>query len=379
MRAVRVLITAASLASIGGVQVCVRELAAWLLSQGHTPLVYGPDHGRAAAQLARLTIPVTDDLATLGAPPDVIHGNSSVETATALLHFPRTPAIYVCHAWRGDLDAPRFPRVLRYLAVDDTCADRLLYREGIAAEKVEVVLNAADLDRFPPREHPLPPKPRRALIFGNAAHAASHASVIQKACARAGIDVDVAGELSGRALDEPERILRDYDLIFAKAKCAIEGMASGAAVVVCDVAGVAGMVTSGNVARLRRLNFGIRSLDRPVTLETIAEEIAAYDAADAARVAALIRETASTAALHERLLALYETVIAEFEAGAGKASWEEESRAAAQYLRYAHTATKSSLSNLNVVVQAAHRVMSAPVVGPALTRVSRWLTRRGRT
>src|SRR5207244_3847329 len=130
--AVRVLITGGALDSVGGVQAYVRDLAAWLLSQGHAPIVYGPRHGRAAAQLGRLTVPVTDDLETVAVTPDVIHGNSAMETMTALLHFPQTPAVFVCHSWRAERVAPHFPRILHYVAVDDTCADRLLSKEGIA-------------------------------------------------------------------------------------------------------------------------------------------------------------------------------------------------------------------------------------------------------
>ncbi len=377
-RAVRVLITSGSLDVVGGVQAYVRDLAAWLLAHGHAPIVYGPRHGRAAAQLGRLTVPLTDDLASLGLAPDVIHGNSVVEAMTALLHFAQTPAIFVCHGWRADVSAPRFPRILRYVAVDDTCADRLTFKEGIPPEKLEVLLNAVDVARFRPRATPLPPRPRRALIFGNAAHAATHVAVVEQACKRAGIEVDVVGELAGTAVEAPESILGQYDLIFAKAKCALEAMASGAAVIVCEGSGLAGMVSSANVARLRRLNFGIRSLTTPLTVDTVSQAIVAYDSDDAATVSKLIRETASSDTLHRQLLALYQAVAEEYAGGAGRASWPEESRAAAAFLRSFAEASRPSESNLNLVAQAVHRILRAPVLGPALTGMARWVVNRGK-
>ncbi|MEO8036047.1 MAG: glycosyltransferase, partial [Acidobacteriota bacterium] len=124
----RVLITNASLRFLAGTEVYVRDLATWLLEQGHWPVVYAPHLGDAATQIRRRTVPVTDDLSTIAVPPDVIHGNSAVETMIALLHFPQTPAIFVCHGWFGP--ALKFPRIFRYVAVDDTCADRLLLEEG---------------------------------------------------------------------------------------------------------------------------------------------------------------------------------------------------------------------------------------------------------
>jgi len=366
----RVLITNGSLGHVAGTQAYVRDLASWLLDRGHSPIVYAPNLGDTATQLRKRTVPVTDDLNTIGAPPDIIHGNSAVETMTALLHFQNAPAIFVCHAWRGALSKPpKFPRILRYVAVDDTCADRLLYEEGIAST---VLLNGVDLTRFAPRQTPLPPKPQRALVFGNTAHAATHPGVIRDACSAAGIALDVVGESAGTAVGEPEAILRNYDLVFAKAKCALEAMASGAAVILCDVAGLGGMVRSEDVARLRRINFGVRSLSESWSVESVLREIRAYDAADASRVAATIRATASSDAMHEQLVALYESVIAEgFTRDA-----EAEGRAAAAFLR--NMTRSGDEAKLNLVVQATHRLLNAPLIGPALTRGARWLVRRGR-
>jgi hypothetical protein len=370
--------TCGGLDHVAGVQTYVRDLAAWLLANGHAPIVYGPRHGRTAAQLERLTVPVTDDLATIGVTPDIIHGNSSVETMTALLHFAQTPAIYVCHGWRSDFDAPRFPRILQYVAVDDTCADRLLYKEGIPPEQITVLLNAVDPTRFRSRAEALPPRPKRAVIFGNGAHAATHAAIIEQACSRAGIDVDIVGEFAGTAVEHPETVLGAYDLVFAKAKCALEGMASGAAVIVCEGAGLGGLVTTDNVARLRRLNFGIRTLSTPLTVDAVSAAIAAYDARDAANVSRIIRDTASSDSLYEQTLDLCESVIRDFANRTRAASWPDESRAAAAYLRCVTEAMRPSESNLNLIAQAAHRILRAPFVGRPLTRVARWIVNRGR-
>src|SRR5262249_10850952 len=114
----RVLIAGHALDEIGGVQVYERDLAAWLLAHGHAPGVYATRLGDAARQLDARTIPVVDDLRSITTPIDVIHGDSAIETMVALLHFPGTPAIYVCHGWENiGRVTPRFPRILRYVAV----------------------------------------------------------------------------------------------------------------------------------------------------------------------------------------------------------------------------------------------------------------------
>jgi len=368
----RVLIADHSLGEIGGAQTYERDHAAWLLQRGHSPVVYGTELGEAARELTRLTIPVTDDLRTIAAPIDVIHGDSPLETMAALLHFPTTPALFVCHGW-GYLGrtTPHFPRIVRYVAVDDTCVDRLLLREGIPPEKVSVLLNAVDVDAFRQRA-PLPPKPRRAVVFGNLAHELTFLPVIRDACRRASIDVDVVGASAGTAVAHPESILGQYDLAFAKAKCAMEAMACGLAVILCDAAGIGGMVRSADFDRLRRLNFGIRTLQKPLSADAILAELALYDAADARAVVDRIRQTASSDALHESLLAIYEAVIEE----GASSDWLVESRAAAAFLHDLAIRDRHRGDRLWKFAKASQLVLQLPVVGRVAARVVDWLARR---
>jgi glycosyltransferase involved in cell wall biosynthesis len=369
----RVLITNHALALIGGAQAYTYDLAAWLLEHGHSAAVYGPDHGAAAEQIARLGIPVTDDLETVADAPDIIHGNSPIETMAALLRFPGTPAIFVCHGARGiEGLPPRFPRIHRYVAVDDTCAGRLT-SDGIAPEKIAVLLNAVDLRRFRQRA-PLPERPRRAVIFSNNASEATHVPAIREACRRAGVECDVVGAVAGNARGDPESVLAGYDIAFAKARAALEAMASGLAVIVCDREGVAGIARSADVPRLRRLNFGFRTMEKPVSVDVIASELAAYDPLDARRVSDLIRETASADDLFRSLLALYEEAIA----AKRPAEWDEESRAAAAFIAHMHDATRRDQSRLTLALQAVDRLLRLPLVGAAATRVARWVVGPGR-
>lgn len=368
----RVLIAGHSLGEIGGVQRYERDLASWLLSRGHAPVVYATELGDAARELDALTIPVTEDLRTITAPVDVIHGDSALETMAALLHFPNAPAVFVCHGWESiGYTTPRFPRIVRYVAVDDTCADRLVTRGGIAPEQVSVLLNAVDLGAFRQRE-PLPPAPRRAVVFSNLAHELTFLPPIREACRRAGIELDIVGASAGAAEPHPESILGHYDLAFAKAKCAMEAMACGLAVILCSDAGLGGLVRSGDFDRLRRLNFGIRTMQKPLTAETLLAELALYDARDARAVSDRLRETASSDALHASLLALYETAIAEH----APADPLAENRAAAAFLHDLAVADRHRQGRMWKLAKASQRVLSMPVVGPAATRALRWLGRR---
>ncbi|HEV7426471.1 MAG TPA: glycosyltransferase [Thermoanaerobaculia bacterium] len=370
----RVLIAGHWLDEIGGVQTYERDLASWLLAGGHSPVIFSGIVGKAANELHRRSIPITDDLRTITTPIDVIHGDNAVETMVALLHFSSTPALFVCHSWGGLPRAtPHFPRILRYVAVDDTCADRLLLREGIAPEKVSVILNAVDVETFHQRG-PLPAKPRRAIVFGNEAHELTFLPVIREACRRASIEMDVVSGKAGTAVSDPQSILGRYDLAFAKAKCAIEAMACGLAVVLCDAAGVGGMVRAGDVDRLRRLNFGIRSLQKPLTADVILAELALYDPDDARAVSNRIRETASSDRLHQSLFSLYEAVVEEH-AGSGQ-DRVAESQATAAFLQRLAVQEYQQASDVWTLSKAAQRMFQIPGVGPLARRAIRRLARR---
>jgi hypothetical protein len=333
----RVLLTNRSLETRAGSELYLLELATRLLARGHSPIVFSPRLGQVAAALRQATIPVVDDLTAIGEPPDLIHGQHHLAAMMALLHFPGVPALFVCHGWQPwEESPPRFPRIHRYVAVDFTTRERLVSEAGIPPERVEVVLNFVDLDRFRPRP-PLPAKPLRALVLSNQASERTFLPAVREACGRFGIALDVAGVASGNSLEHPEERLPAYDLVFAKARAAMEGMAVGAAVVLCDESGAGPLVTAAELDGLRRLNFGIRTLRKPVTPDVLADQIRRYDPADAAEVSRRLRATVGIEEAVDRMLAIYETVLAEHRQS-GNPPAAEESRAAAAYLRWLNPA-----------------------------------------
>lgn len=330
----RVLITNNTLAMRAGTELYVRDIALALLARGHTPIAYSTELGELAHEMRLATIPVVDDLSTIAEPPDLIHGQHHLDTMTALLHFPQVPCLYFCHGWLPWEEAPpQFPRILRYVAVDYTCRDRLIYEHAIAPDQIEVLLNFVDLERFQPRSTPLPPTPQTALVFSNTASQNTYLSLIRTACTQLGISVDVVGSGSGNVCLQPEQILGNYDLVFAKGRAALEAMAVGAAVILCDKKGMSGLITSENFAQLRRLNFGLRTFQTPFSVNGMIQEISRYCPADAAAVSAQVRATAGRAAVIDRLLELYDEVIQQHQT-LPPPTPEAESRAAAAYLRF---------------------------------------------
>ena len=222
-----------------------------------------------------------------------------------------------------------FPRVLRYVAVDNRCKRRFDLKPGIRPENVRVVLNAVDLSRFTPRP-PLPRQPRRAVIFSNYASRWTQVPAIQTACNTMNLPCDVIGLEYGNAAARPESVLPKYDLVFAKARCALEAMAVGCAVVVCDFGGLGQMVTPQTFSELRALNFGGGVLTRPLDPELIANEIRKYDDKEAKLVSERVRREGDLACAVDEWIEIYQEVISEHAAGASR--HEQELAALADYV-----------------------------------------------
>jgi hypothetical protein len=328
VRRLRVLITNNGLVHRAGSELYVRDIALGLLEYGHTPIAYSTRLGPVADELRRSTVAVIDDLDALGISPDIIHGQHHLETMTAVLRFPDVPAVSFCHGWLPWEEMPAiFPSIRRYVAVDMTCRDRLLLEHGISSERVDVLYNFVDLERFK-MGPPLPDRPRRALVFSNVAYPDSHVVAIREACHRRGISVDVVG-LATQVTERPEAILRDYDLVFAKARAAMEAMATGCAVILCDRIGAGPLVNCTNFPALRELNFGIRALRDTITADHLGRQIDDYAPAEAAGVRDLLRSQASLTDALQRLLHIYDRAM---NAPRETISMAGATRAAAHYL-----------------------------------------------
>jgi hypothetical protein len=307
----RILITNDSLARRAGADTAVRDLALGLQAAGQTPMVYSPHLGEMAGELGASGIPVVSELRRVPEEPDIVHGNQHVETMDALLHFSKARGLFVCHHRIAYVAAPpRIDRIRRYVAVDYNCLERLTDEYRIPVALTRVIYNSVDTSRFLQRG-PLPPAPRRAVVFSNYAGRGTYLEAVQVACALLQIPLDVIGSGSGHPCAAPEAVLGRYDLVFAKARCALEAMAVGAAVVLCDAMGLGPMVTASELADLRPWNFGMRVLRAPLDPMGIVGQVRRYDPGDALVVSNYIRHQANLAVGLEQYLGLYREIMEE--------------------------------------------------------------------
>ena len=97
IRPLSILLTNLLLSGRTGTEVATLELAQALRKRGHGAAIFSPTLGLTALEARSVGIPVTDRIEKVGIVPDVIHGNHNLPLAMAMLLFPRTPAVFICH------------------------------------------------------------------------------------------------------------------------------------------------------------------------------------------------------------------------------------------------------------------------------------------
>lgn len=354
-----VLITNLTMASRTGTELYVRDLALALRRLGHRPAVYSHEPGELMEELRAAGIACATDIAAVEGEPDVIHGHHNYATLAALLRFPGAPAVLFCHDATGWHDEPlRHPRIYRYVAVSEATRARVL-KAGMDPARTLIIPNFCDLARFVPRG-PLPERPRRALALSNYICGAE-LEAVREGCARAGVELDVFGAAAGRPCRAPEEVLGAYDLVIGKGRVALEAMAVGCAVVLCDKEGAGYWVSPENFDSLRACNFGMFTFYGPVTAGDVAREIGRYSVAAAEAVTARVRAECGVDATARRLVNLYEEIRAEHRVAVARPV--EEQQAAAPGVEWLTGSFRWALYHLG---EARKQTAAAEAVGAGL-------------
>jgi hypothetical protein len=308
----KILFTNIWLVNYAGTEVGIRDMALELVRRGHEAEVYSPALGAIAEDMQKAGIHVTDSVHKLRLKPDIIHAQHFTPALDVMLHFPDVPALYMLHDRTHPADdPPLYSQVLQYIAVDYNCLDRLIIDNGIEKEKTGILFNYVDTDRFKLRDK-IAEKPKKAVVFSNYANPGNYFRDIAEACTKAGITLEGIGLGFGNPVKDPGKVLHGYDLVFAKAKAAMEAMATGAAVITCDFRGLGAFVDSSNRDHFRKFNFGMKTLNRPIETDLILEEINKYNPREIMDTARWIRQEASFSRYIDDLEAVYHNNILAF-------------------------------------------------------------------
>lgn len=327
-----VLFTVQRIGRIGGSQGIIRDLARGLRKRGHGSVVYCSVAPEPGAALADEPIPVTSSLKDLPFVPDVIHAHHQFDAMAAVLALRGVPAVYCCHGATEMDKQPRHPRIVRYVAMSPTLKLRMAVESGIDEDRIDVVYNAVDLQRFRIVRDP-PPRPRRALVYRRGFDPQSPlGGQIREAVAAAGMEMECRGIGNQTTpILNPEAVLPGYDIVFTSGKSAIDALACGCAVIVLGSKTCGELVNEANFDRWRRANFSPPVNSPPTSAPAIAGEIARYAASEVAATARRLRATADLEDYVDQMVAIYDRAMATRRLATPDPAGER--RAAVGYLR----------------------------------------------
>ena len=305
----RVLITNDSLENRGGAEVFTQDLGKALQARGHQVVVFSCGRVRGKRLMDIDPIPVVTDLVNLEMKPDIIHGNNHLDLMTALMSLPGVPAVHHVHGAVCRGVPPLHPRIHRYFTITPTMKDRLMAEYNLPGKDIDVVFNGVDLRRFR-TVRGATEKPKRALVFHRSFKENGETTdVIRRACERLGISLEVIGRRSGKTILNPEKVLLEYDLVFAAGMSAIEAAASGCAVIVLGKTSAGPMLDLENFDRFRKANFSLPLNYPPPDQSAVESEILKYSAEGLSAVTEVVREKADFNVVVDEIVAHYEDVI----------------------------------------------------------------------
>lgn len=289
----------------GGSETYVLTVAEQLQRLGHDVGIFATETGPFSEFVRDRGLVVRSSLDALEEGWDVGIVQDSILSYRIADRSPRTPQVFRAASDLYDVQLPPgLPGIVGAVVV---CSDRTARRAGALATSPTVhrLRQPVDTERFMPAGAPAA-TPTKAVLLGNYLRG-DRLEMIRSALERMGVSSEHVG-LHGKLSHRPEHAIWASDIVVAKGRAALEGMACGRPVFVYDQFGGDGWVTPERYPAMEADNFAGLSGPPLATAEQLDEELSHYDAA----MGTVNRELAITyhgARAHtQELCALLETV-----------------------------------------------------------------------
>lgn len=256
----------------GGSESYLIAVASELQRLGHAVAVHAVEDGPGGERAKSLGIEVA-----LGeTPPDGDFDAALIQDAgrsyAIARRQPETAQVFVAHSELFDAQLPpQDGSVATAVALSERVERRI--RALAAPPPVARMTQPIDSERFVARET-IRPRPRRAVALSNYLHGA-RLELLRRAWEPAGVEVVAVGE-EGEPTDVPELTIGDADVVVAKGRALLEGMASSRACYAFDMAGCDGWVTRDSYPAMEADGFAGQATRRSATVETLRADLDLY-------------------------------------------------------------------------------------------------------
>jgi hypothetical protein len=232
----------------GGVRSYVDTIAEQIQRCGHDLTVFSRDDGDWRDHFDQRGVRSATRRADLPREVDVVLAQdqpSSYEMAELLSGVPQA---FVWHGNTYDADmAPQLDGLVGLIVSLYHGPNARFHAASVKPPVLELTQPIA-VARFTPTA-PIGERPRRAVAISNYLTGVRQ-EIIERACAIAGIELELYGANQRRTALEPQIEINRSDIVFGKGRAAMEGMACGRAVYVYDFVGSDGWITPEKLPRL---------------------------------------------------------------------------------------------------------------------------------
>lgn len=317
----KILMTNHQLMGYAGTEVFTYTVAKLLIQKGHEVTVYSPFLGETSKLFGEIGVRVFDTTADLPDDFDLAHIHHNVTAYEIRQRYPNLPIIYVVHGIKHPLEhLPATDLAVSFWLSTSNGIYNHMLNSGIPADKVMLLRNPVDEDKFTPGE-PLPETPRKALMISNKVDERTE-NIIREACSSLGISIQFIGSRFHTVPNEQiPGLIRQHEIVFSLGRGVIETMFCERVPIVFDAEGGDGMVTPENFGEIIKHNFSSRRYKLQFTAAELADEIRKYKPEFGAQLRELALQQFSADSQVERLIGVYEKYIGSPVPELGEQDW----------------------------------------------------------
>jgi hypothetical protein len=259
------------MAHVGGTEMHLATVGGELLRLGHEVFIYSPVLGPYSDYVSGLGLPVLDRLRELPAECDVVLAQDGIVAYDLYERYPQARKVFRICGDVFDFQSP--PQVDGLADLIVVLSDRYERLAEACAVKAPVLRlrTPIDVERLVPVGKPRA-RPRRAIVLGNYG---DRFEVVRETWQRHGVEVTRVGGPEQRY--DVAAALGSADIVVAKSRAALDGMACGRAVYVLDTFGGDGWVTADSYPAMEADHFAGQATNRVIDAEALERDLADYD------------------------------------------------------------------------------------------------------
>lgn len=305
----KILITNITLVDFGGSQLYTFDLVKYLSKQGHEVVVFSPSLGPVSEEIAKLkNVVITSNLEEIkDIKFDILHIHHNVNAYLVREYFPNVPALMVIHGVLPEFEQP--PQmdlgISLYIAISQEIKEHLVKNYGIPESKIKIIHNWVNKEKFK-KTSEINKNPKRMLVVSNH-YTEEHKKVYESVCKDRDINLVHVG-LPENSVANVEDYINNSDVVVTIGRGAMESMALGRNVIISDIHGMDGMLTSDSYLESVKNNLSGRRYAKTVTRKNFETELDKYSLANGREMEKIVEEHHSREKNIEAILEEYRNI-----------------------------------------------------------------------